>query len=930
MLVLYPNDLNRAETNTVMQLETPADDSVAKSAKRFAGRNSFFGDKGPSTRAHWMKSPDIPLDMGGPINRPFDHMGPEFSSVAVIEHLRAVAKRFPDKVALSDTTHEITYSDLLARVLMLAQAIATAIPEGQAVGSLLRNSVWQPIAMLACMAAGRPLVPLNTRDPVERLAALAATARICMLIGRDSSISTGWTEREGLQWLDIEHASEPSATVTSLEPVSVDAPALVLYTSGSTGQPKGVVNSQRSLLHRVQQYVDACHTDASDVFMPLSGPTTIAGCREILSALMTGARLHIVDVEALGLRGMLRQLRSQRITIMYIVPALLRAVVAASERDDFESLRIIRVGGEKVLWTDIALVRKVVQPQCFIQISYSSTETQGTHWFLPNDFKERDFGEQDLSVPVGYILPGLSFAIVDDSGAPVPVGEVGELIIKSMYVMLGYWEQGRVFPAFPDPDDDRCRIFPTGDLVVVDARGLMQVVGRKGRQLKINGRRVEPAELEAVVRKIPWVRDAVAVVTDSSELVVFASCGVHAEASFATDVRNVIRQKLPTALHPKRLHEIAEIPRLAGGKIDVAKLKQLDIESSRDSRLPQQLDANEVLHAKKLVNQVWTRILGTTEATGRWDEAGGDSLKLLRCVMDLEELLGEELNMEAFTVDMTAADMARAVAMGGRSERQQDDEEQLPHVVILPGSMGYGPSMAAFGAQLSTTAHVIPIRYPDLASTLTGRGSIDDMATMAIDQINAAQPRGDVRLIGYSLGGGVAFEVATRLIAAGRSVKFLGILDTNIGPRRQHRRETLSRTLQRIRSHRVTLYRMLCRTVAKCVVRLHWEVEFCRILDAWSPAHLAATRFILKLELEEILRMQEFGRWRASTKNRLPITGTLFLCNRRGLPAHLGWESLFTTLDVIPIAGGHLDLVVEPHLSVNRPVIERAIASSYP
>jgi thioesterase domain-containing protein len=85
---------------------------------------------------------------------------------------------------------------------------------------------------------------------------------------------------------------------------------------------------------------------------------------------------------------------------------------------------------------------------------------------------------------------------------------------------------------------------------------------------------------------------------------------------------------------------------------------------------------------------------------------------------------------------------------------------------------------------------------------------------------------------------------------------------------------------------------------------------------------------MLRLELEEILRMRAFGRWLAGAKRRLPITGTVFLCNRRGLPADLGWESLFSQLNVIPIAGGHLDLVIDPHLSVNLPVIERAIGSS--
>jgi thioesterase domain-containing protein len=121
---------------------------------------------------------------------------------------------------------------------------------------------------------------------------------------------------------------------------------------------------------------------------------------------------------------------------------------------------------------------------------------------------------------------------------------------------------------------------------------------------------------------------------------------------------------------------------------------------------------------------------------------------------------------------------------------------------------------------------------------------------------------------------------------------------------------------------------MICRTVAKYVVRLGWEAKFCHMMNASIWSHLASTRFMLRLELEEILRMREFDRWRGTTKSRLPINGTLFLCNRRGLPAHLGWDSLFAQLDVIPIVGGHLDLVIEPHLSVNRPVIERAIASS--
>lgn len=907
-------------TGTVMRLQISGDPSGDPCDALDAHLPSTV-QQAPATLS-WLSPVEVPLDLNGPVDRSFDPLEAGFACVPAIEHLIAVTAKFADRVAISDGNHSFTYAQLLSRVLTLAQAISALIPEQEAVGWLLRSSAWQPIAMLACMAAGRVLVPLNSRDPVQRLTAIAAAARISVLIGQDGDSSAGWIKQHGLRWLDVAGTSDPSAATSTLPQVSVDAPAVVLYTSGSTGAPKGVVNSQRNLLQRVQQYVDACHIGAADVFMPLSGPTTIAGCREMLSALLTGAKLHIVDVEALGLRGVLRQITTQQVTITYVVPALVRALINASRPGDLDSLRMIRIGGEKVLWTDIALVRRAIPPGCFIQVSYLSTETTGTQWFLPKQWRE-----DGVSVPVGYLLPGISYAVVDENGKPVPHGEVGELVIKSRYVMLGYWEDGRLSPAPPAPDDPKSRIYQTGDLVIVDTHGLMRIVGRKGRQLKINGQRVEPAELESALRKLTYVKDAVAVVTDANELVLFASPADPQKAHFRTDVRNSIRQAVPAALHPTRLHEIQEMPRLPGGKIDHAKLKLLDLESKTTSPAPVPT-MQGMAEANRIVQQVWSSILGVPEAAGRWDEAGGDSLKLLRCVMDIEDLIGREVSMEAFTVDMSAEDMIRAIATVEPPVRQRLNDQILPGLVILPGSMGYGPSMAAFGAQLGKVARVIPIRYPDLSWSLAGRDSVQEMAAMAVEQINAVQPRGDVRMIGYSLGGGVAFEVASRLIEQGRAVKFLGILDTNVGPRRANHREALSRTLQRIRSHRVTIYRMFCRSVAKFAARLGQEARFCRLIDTITWPRLANTRFMLKLELEEILRMRAFGRWVEDAKPRLAIKGTVFACHRPGVTPRLGWDSLFEELDVIPIAGGHLDLVVEPHLSINRPVIERAIGAS--
>ncbi len=885
-------------------------------------------DDEKAAKLQWEAVPDRPLDIGGPVDRPFERMGADFANVPVHAHFAAVAARFGSRIAVSDGARRLTYAEFAAAVFNLAQLIAAAVPEGRAVGLLLRSSVWYPLAMFAAMAAGRPCVPLNPRDPAERIASLAADARLPAIVAHSCDGLGDWAEGRDVRCINIADALNGDLRpAAALPQVSVDAPALVLYTSGSTGRPKGVVNSQRSLLQRVQQYVDAAHINENDAFLPLSGPTTIAGTREIMSALLTGAALHLVEPEAAGLRAIRRQIRTEGISIIYVVPTLLRAIIATAEGSDFGSLRMLRVGGEKALWSDVALIRRVMPRSCLIQISYASTETTGSQWFLPHGWTERG-----ASPPVGHLLPGLSYAVVGDDGAPVRRGETGELLIKSPHVFLGYWEDGRIVPTPADPDDARLRVFATGDLAEIDERGLLRIVGRKDRQIKINGRRVEPAELELAARRAPRVRDAVVVVTHSNELVLFAvpADGAGTEARFDSDLREHLRQKLPNVLHPARLHTLEGIPRLSGGKADIAALRTLDRAKHAAAAPPEARAGRDLPEAKRAVEQTWRRILNTRTAEGAWDEAGGDSLKLMRCVLELEEMLGRELNMEDFTIDMTAAEMVAAVSRTCTAAPAEAAQPEMPpRLILFPGSVGYGPSLAAFGAEMAEVAHVSSIRYPDLNAVLAGHGTVEDMAQYAVDQIRLIQPHGDLRLLGYSLGGGVAFEAAVRLIAAGRTVKFFGVLDTNIAGDINGHTETALRILQRIRSHRITVRRVVCRVVAKSAAWLGSEERFARFLQRSLWQLFPDTRFMLRLELDEVLRMRAFVRWVAQPKPHLPITGTLFACRRKGAPASLGWDRVFARLDIVPIVGGHLDLVVEPHIAINRPLVERAVASTY-
>jgi thioesterase domain-containing protein/acyl-CoA synthetase (AMP-forming)/AMP-acid ligase II/acyl carrier protein len=847
-------------------------------------------------------------------------MGSEFADVSVMDHLRIVAEQNPGKLAVSDGADRLTFSELLNAVEALSRRIAAAVPSGQAVGIFLANSALHTVAMLASMAAARPCVPLNMRDPVPRINEIVASGRLLAIIGAGSARHAGLPGN--VQWIDA--AAVPADQLTPAAPVSVDAPAIILYTSGSTGRPKGIVNSQRSLLMRVQQYVDACHISEDDVFLPLTGPATIAGCREILAALLSGATLHLLEIEAVGLRAVRSQMQAGGVTITYLVPALLRALLADEPGDAFKSLRVVRIGGEKVSWTDMALLRKAISNDCLTQVGYSSTETTGSQWFLPPDWPQ-----EGASVPAGRLLPGIEYAIVNEEGAPARPGAGGELVVKGPHVLLGHWENGAVVPGLSDPDDPSLRIFATGDIVELDDDGLLRIIGRKGRQLKINGRRVEPAELERVLRSAPFVEDAVAMATAANELIAFAVPRGSAGASFTDELRQIAGKALPPPMRPLRLHAIAEIPRLSGGKADLATLEEIDASARGKPPAPLAANAGGQLKAHQIVKLAWAKILNAGATAESWEQAGGDSLKLLHCVMEIESALGRELSLEAFTVGMSFEDMVKAVTSEQSGNPPgQADEADPPVLFLFPGSVGYGPSMAAFAAAMGKVARAAPVRYPNLQMMLDGQDSLAAMAAAAIEQISKAQPTGHVRLLGHSLGGAVAFEVAARLLSAGRSVKFLGILDTPMMDEPSDHWETVRRTFHRIWTNRITASRMACRALAKVTVAMSQEARLASILDSWAKGQFNATTFRIKLELQEVLRARAFFAWLAGPKPFLPITGTLFRCNRKAMPRALGWDSALAGLDVVPIAGGHLDLVIEPHLATNRPLIERAVAQS--
>ncbi len=732
--------------------------------------------------APWLDGSNFALDWNGPAERDFAPFDAAELARPVFAHFEKAAKAHPDRVAADDGAARLTYREMLAAVAALAALIAEQTMSGGLVGILLPSTVDFPVAMLACLAAGRLFVPLDLHYPRAWLDGVIKDAGVAALIGRFDDPETAEIAPDSVKRIDM---NGRAARDMAYAPVGPDDPAFVLFTSGSTGKPKGIVNSQRALLRRVEQYVGAAHINASDRFLPLSSECTIAGLRERFTALLTGATLHLIDVQRHGARQILNRLNEAGITMIYGVPALLRALMQLGQPAP-ASLRVVRVGGDAVLWSDVDALRAWLPPDCRVELGYSSTEAPIMQWFVPQDFPR-----EGARIPLGYPLAGNALAIVDDEGQAVTPGETGELIVRSPYVALGRWLGGRCvaddFPA--DPKDPSCRILRTGDLVRLRSDGLIDLVGRKDRMLKIRGQRVEPGELEAAIRRQSGVRDVAVFPRRVGANWWLIGYVVAPEAADTAALKMALRDAVPAALQPQRVHAIDAIPRLASAKLDMKALGELDeafqrreVEHAPAKSAAPQGETEETIAA------IWQRVLDR-DAIGRDDDffdAGGDSLSTLSLMFAIEEAFGIELPVTMIYAAPTVAKLAAAIdsrSTGAFSPLVLIREGQGTPLFIVHGVGGNVMELFPLGRQIGTIGPVYAIQARGLDGRQAPNCSIAAMADDYLAEIRKAFPEGPYHLAGYSSGGLTAFEIARRLQAAGEPPASLTLIDTQTAAR---------------------------------------------------------------------------------------------------------------------------------------------------
>ena len=587
------------------------------------------------------------------------------TQASIVERFNAIARLYPDRLAIRDEARSLRYAELARQSRRIAAAIAAAAVESGPVAVLLGLEARFPAAMLGVWAAARPCVPLDADHPADRNARIAAHSGATIVI-----TTAGLAENaramfpSGLCVIDLDDLDgmeDPGAADTSA-PLTVPQPddiACVIYTSGSTGAPKGVFQNHRGLLQDVAESVSFAHICPQDRIAQFYPPSVIAGLRTLFTGLAAGAAMEVLPPRLFGRTALAGQIKARGITLLRLSPTLLRHLAdTLTAGECFDDVRLVTLGGERVDWSDFDVLRRACPAHTELVVHLGATEC----WTLHTEWKvDPALRATCPRLPVGRAVVGKRVDIVGDDGATLPDGEVGEVVVTSRYIALGYWREPELTAqSFTvDPADPLQRSYRTGDLVRRRADGLVDFVGRKDNQIKLHGYRIEPNEIEAALKTCTGVKDAAVLVRkDAAGVAVALAAYVQLQADVATDrIRAELGERVPPYMIPAQIAVLDELPWLPNFKIDRQRLSQIDAERLTERS---QIETSPLIGELIETFQQVTKASGATPADNILS-LGGDSLQALELMLEISRRFRVVVPEQAQDPTRTIAQWARDI-----------------------------------------------------------------------------------------------------------------------------------------------------------------------------------------------------------------------------------------------------------------------------
>lgn len=724
-----------------------------------------------------------------------------------------IVKDYATKTAVSFHNSSLTYKQLNEKTdQLVAYFLENGIETGDIIALSVDRSIEMLVCLLACLKSGAVYLPLDPEYPLDRIEFMLEDSAAKLLVVSSAykgKYETGTPEVVVEEiWPELDKyklKAKPKVTGSDL--------AYVIYTSGSTGKPKGVQLSHRNLVNFVLSMQKTPGILDNDRLLAITTISFDIAGLELYLPLISGAEVIIADNEAIkDGRILISILDEQNISMMQATPSTWQMMLD-SGWEKRSHLKVLS-GGEAL---PKELAEKILARASTLWNMYGPTET--TVWSTVKQILPAE-----KAITIGRPIDNTQVYIIDEDGRRVSEGVVGEIYIGGTGVAAGYLNRPELtaerFVKDKYSKVEGARVYRTGDLGKIAENGEIICLGRIDHQVKIRGHRIELGEIEAAIAKQKNVKQSVVTTWENTSsdkrlvaYVILSNSLANPEGEISREIihqwRNNLMDTLPAYMVPDDFIVLKAFPLTPNAKIDRKALPKPQHRKGIDiTAATHQLTKNE-----QLIADIWAHILSMKELNASDDffELGGHSLLAVKVMVEIEKRTGERLPLATLFNNSTIEKLALQLTA--------DKEEQGDTIVPIKVSGTKPPLYLVHGSGLNLLIFKPISEHFDKDQPLYGiqaigldkkvdvPATLEEVAAYHIKELLEVNPDGPYNLAGYSYGGFIAFEMAKQLLAAGKTVNLLGMIDTNAGALLQPKSNTARLTKKITRQfHKVPFF----------------------------------------------------------------------------------------------------------------------------
>ena len=858
------------------------------------------------------------------------------SFTGIHQMIEKMALDHPNALAVSFEESHLTYGELDRRAEVLARKIfGKTKGDNSIIGLCAERSLEMIVGLLAILKAGCAYLPIDPKYPTDRIRFMMEDADLRGLVTQRNLVSLFDASLEGIFLLDTLDAKDAKdakdandakditgvsgvsdtkdTSGTRIETLQLPVPdrsdlAYVIYTSGSTGKPKGVAISHGNILSSTAGRLDFYPVNP-EAFLLLSSISFDSSKAGIFWTLCTGGNLVIAparieqDVARLG-----ALIQRHKISHTLMLPSLYHLLLELGDADTLTSLSAVMVAGEAC---PVSLVERHFSALPTTQLYNEYGPTEATVWCIAHKIERG----QTSNVPLGRPVAGAGIYLLDGHKNLVPRGAVGEIHIGGDGLSNGYVKRPELtaerFIGNPFSENAEDRLYKTGDLARYNAEGTLEFLGRTDQQIKIRGYRVELGEIEKAIRATGKLSEVVVLVEElgasSKRLVSYISSENKIEVD---ELKLELKRRLPDYMVPASVIQVAEMPMLPNGKIDIARLREQPSSIPTESEKTGQLPRNEL--EEKLL-RIWSELL-ERDAIGIHDnffDLGGDSILSIRLISEARK---EDIQLTPNQIfdNQTIADLAEYI------QDKESREEEWGYLVALRKTGSENPLFCIHAGGGHVFFYNVLTKYigahrPIYALQASGvyagmdvHHSIEDMAADYIEAIRKVQPTGPYNIMAYCFSAAVGHEMLLQLRKADQHVNLI-VADTMTDPWRLDTGERLKMRIksfakrlvanpfvtisgmiqERLVRLRIKLRKMASEGDDRALAKLNDNLAYICARYVWRP-HQEKVTVLLTPKPDESINKEVVGSW-----EKVALGG----------------------VEVVPTEGDHIDLFAEPHVA---------------